>query len=364
MLRLPNPTPVSALAELVGGQAEGESGLLIEGASTLEKAQASDISFLGNPKYAEAAAASEAGCLLLPPAAKGIPGRAKSRIYVEDPQYAFSQVLWLIANAHPAALPSVSDKASVHYQAKLGPNIEIGAFSVVEKGCLIGEATSIGAQCYIGENVRIGRHCKIYPQVVIREGCVLGDRVIIHSGTVVGADGFGFSTDKKTGKHRKIPQLGNVIIGDDVELGANVTIDRATIGSTEIGPGSKIDNLVQLAHNVKIGRDCIIVSQAGVAGSSELGDRVILAGQAGVVGHIKLGDGAIIMAQTGVTSDVDKGAIMFGSPAKPRREAFKLQALYNKLPEIYEALKLVRQQLGVKTKESEPRENESRANHD
>ena len=239
----------------------------------------------------------------------------------------------------------IDAKASIHYEARLAAGVSVGAFSVIERKASVGENAKIGPQCFIGENAEIGRGCRLYPQVVIRENCVVGNGVIIHSGAVIGADGFGFTTERKTGKHRKIPQLGNVIIGDDVEVGANVAIDRATIGSTVVGAGTKIDNLVQLAHNVQVGKDCFLVSQSGVAGSSELGDRVILAGQAGVAGHLRVDDGAIIMAQAGIMADVEKNSLMFGSPAKPRFEAFRLQALYAKLPEIYETIKEIRKKL-------------------
>jgi UDP-3-O-[3-hydroxymyristoyl] glucosamine N-acyltransferase len=336
---------VAEIAALVGGKTQGEPSYLLEGAAELAEAGPRDISFLGNSKYTQEAQTSKAGCLLLAPSNREGPYNAPNRIFVEDPQYAFSQVLALIA-AQRSIPPAVLDgKAQIHYEAKLGPWVAVGPFTVIERGALIGEKTLIGPQCYIGENVHIGRHCCLYPQVVIRENCVIGDRVILHPGTVIGADGFGFSTDRKTGQHRKIPQLGNVIIGDDVEIGANVAIDRATIGSTVIGAGTKIDNLVQIAHNVRLGRDCLLVSQAGVAGSTFLEDKVILAGQAGLAGHLRIGEGAIVTAQTGVMSDIPKGQVVFGTPARPHREAFKLQALYAKLPEIYAALKGIREQL-------------------
>lgn len=346
---------VAELAELVGGRADGDLDAVLEGAAELHHAGPKDVSFLGNPKYAEAAAASGAGCLLLPEAAQGAACRAPARIYVSDPQYAFALVLGLIDSQRPKVAPVLDPKASIHYQARLGPGVAVGAFSVIERGALVGEGTLIGPQCYVGEGARVGRHCRLYPQAVLREGCVLGDRVIVHAGTVIGADGFGFSTDRKTGKHRKIPQIGNVVVGDDVEIGANVTIDRATVGSTRIGAGTKIDNLVQIAHNVQVGKDCLIVSQAGVAGSCVLGDRVILAGQAGLAGHLKVGDGAIVMAQTGVMADIDKGAVMFGYPARPRREAFKLQALYGRLPEIYEAVRGLCEKAGLPAPSASPR---------
>lgn len=343
---------VGELAALVSGKALGDSSHMIEGVAGLLEAGPSDVSFLGNPKYAAAAATSNAGCLFLPPTAAQAPGRCGNRILVEDPQYAFSLVLGLIESQRPKSPALIDAKASIHYAAKLGPGVSVGAFTVIESNVGVGEGTAIGPQCYIGENVRIGRHCKIYPQVVIREDCLVGDRAILHSGTVIGADGFGFSTDRRTGRHRKIPQLGNVVLKDDVEIGANVTIDRATTGSTEIGAGTKIDNLVQVGHNVKTGRDCLLVSQAGVAGSCLLGDRVILAGQAGVAGHLRLGEGAIVMAQAGVMSDVENGKVIFGSPARPHRESFKLQALYGRLPELFNAVKQIKAKLGIEDQEA------------
>ncbi len=340
-----NPLPkiekkLSELAQLVEGRLEGDGGFVVRGAAGLDAAGPQDVSFLGNPKYADAAARSAAGALFLPLSGGAeLSTQTKNRIFVEDPQYAFSLVLKLIEDARPKAAPVISTKAELHHSVKTGPNVAVGAFTVIERGAAIAEGTSVGPQCYIGENVKIGRFCKIYPQVVIREGCVIGDRVIIHSGTVIGSDGYGFSTDRKTGKHRKIPQLGNVVVGDDVEIQANVTIDRATVGSTVIGSGTKIDNLVQIGHNVQTGKDCLFVSQTGIAGSCVVGDRVITAGQAGIAGHLKLGDGCVIMAQSGIMADVEKGKIMFGSPARPHREAFKLQALYGRLPELFEAAK-------------------------
>ncbi len=323
------------IAQLVGGRLEGDPSLIIKGLGTLDDAGPEDISFLGNPKYLRAAADSKAACLLLP--SKGpYPSRlAPCRIYVEDPQYAFAKILLEIESRIPQSPALIDERAIIHPEARIDPHVSVGAFSMVERGASIGEYSTIFPQCYVGSHANIGRHCRIYPHVVIRENCVIGDGTIIHPGAVIGADGFGFSTDKKTGRHRKIPQIGNVVIEEDVEIGANTTIDRATIGSTIIGAGTKIDNLVQIAHNTRVGRNCIIVSQVGISGSVRIGDRVILAGQAGVAGHLKIGEDAIIMAQSGIMGDVEKGSVLFGSPARPRREALRLQALYSRLPELF-----------------------------
>jgi len=340
---------VAEIAQLVGGQAEGDTGRRIAGVAGLSEAGAQDLSFLGNMKYLAAAAATGAGCVLLPASARNVACAAKARIYVEDPQYAFALVLGLIESQRPKPAPVLDPRAHIHYQAKLGAGVSVGPFTVVERGAGIGEGTTVGAQCYIGENVRIGRRCLFYAQVTVRDNCVIGDRCILHPGVVIGSDGYGFSTDRRTGQHRKIPQLGNVVVQEDVEIGANATIDRGTIGSTVIGAGTKIDNLVQIGHNCRIGRGCLLVAQVGIAGSTTVGDRVILGGQVGIAGHLRIGDGAQIGAQSGIMADVDKGQVLFGYPARPHREAFKLQALYGRLPEMHAALKEIRRKLGLKS---------------
>lgn len=342
---------LAELAKLTQGELEGSPEFEITGANGLAEAGEKDASFLGNPKYAAQVASTKAGCVFLPKAAKGAVGPGpKNRIYVEDPQYAFSQLLGLIefeTAKRPAAL--IDKKAEVHYEAKLGPNVSVGAFTVLSARSYVGEGTILYPQVFVGANAVIGKGCKIYPQVVIRENCVIGDRVIIHSGTVIGSDGFGFSTDKKTGVHRKIPQIGNVVIEDDVEIGSNVSVDRATIGTTRIGAGTKIDNLVQIGHNVQIGKGCLIVSQVGISGSTKIGSYCVLAGQAGIIGHLNIGDGAVVTAQSGVINDVEPKAVIFGTPARPHREGMKLQALFGKLPEIYEIVKELKKKIGSET---------------
>jgi UDP-3-O-[3-hydroxymyristoyl] glucosamine N-acyltransferase len=334
------------LSQITSGELQGDGAWVVTGAAGLLDASPQDVSFLGNPKYAAQTGKSQAGCIFLPFSAKGTPMAAavKNRIYVEDPQWAFAQVLALIEKElQKKPLVILPDpKAQINPEARLSPNVFVGPFTVIERLAVVGEGSWISAQCYLGPQVKVGKGCKIYPQVVIRERCEIGDRVIIHSGTVIGADGFGFSTDKKTGNHRKIPQIGNVVIENDAEIGANVTIDRATVGTTRIGAGTKIDNLVQIGHNVQIGKNCLVVSQVGISGSTKIGNQVVLAGQAGIVGHVTIGDGAIITAQSGVMNDVEPKAVLFGSPARPHREGLKIQALLSKLPELYETIKTLK----------------------
>ena len=348
MKKLPRPLTVSEIARLVGGQAAGEVGHVVERVAEVTDAGLQDVASLHNMKYLAAAQASPAGCLLVPPQAQDAEFAAKAKVVVADPQAAFALLLGLIEAAGRSKTPAgISARASVNPYAVLGAGVHVGDFVVIEESARIGDGSVLMPHCYVGRNATIGRNCRLYPNVVLRDDCVLGDRVVVHPGAVIGADGFGFTTDRKTGRHTKIPQIGNVVIGDDVEIGANTTIDRATLGSTVVESGAQIDNLVQLGHNAKVGRDSVIVSQVGVAGSTIVGRNVILAGQAGIAGHLTIGDGAIVSAQTGVMSDVPPKTILFGTPGRPHREAFKLQALYGRLPELAARLKNIEKKLGL-----------------
>jgi UDP-3-O-[3-hydroxymyristoyl] glucosamine N-acyltransferase len=346
MKTLPKPLTIAQIAGLVGGEALGDVNHAVTGVADLADAGPSDAVFLENRKYTDLAATAPAGLLFTTPDLRDTPCAAKGKVVVAEPRAAFAFLVRMIDEAGKIKiLPTHSAKASIHGKAVLGPNVSIGDFTVIERGAAVGENTVIMPQVYIGVNAKVGRNCLIYPQVVIREDCVIGDGVIIHPGAVIGADGFGFLTDKKTGRHTKIPQIGNVIIEAGAEIGANVTIDRGAVGSTVIKSGTQIDNLVQIGHNAKLGRDCVVVSQTGIAGSTIVGNNVILAGQAGVAGHLTIGDGAIITAQTGVMSDVPAKSVLFGSPGRPHREAFKLQALFNRLPELFDKVKKLEKKL-------------------
>ncbi len=340
MKTLPTPLTIAQIAGLVGGEALGVLEHEISGVADLADAGPSDAVFLENRKYTALAATAPAGLLFTTPDLRDAAVAAKGKVVVAEPRAAFAFLVRMIDEAGKIKiLPTHSAKASIHGKAVLGPNVSIGDYCFIDRGAAIGENTVIMPQVYIGPNAKIGRNCLIYPRVVVRDDCVIGDGVIIHPGAVIGSDGFGFLTDRKTGKHTKIPQIGNVVIEAGCEIGANATIDRGAVGSTVVKAGTHIDNLVQLGHNVKIGRDCVLVSQTGVAGSTVVGNNVILAGQAGVAGHLSIGDGAIVTAQTGVMSDVPAKTVLFGSPGRPHREAFKLQALFGRLPELFDKVK-------------------------
>jgi len=318
---------LSEIAKLVNGRLIGNGRARIRGINGIKEAQEGELSFLANSKYAALAKQSKASAILVSAEVK-LPG--KNLIVVDNPSIAFAQVINEVLDIKKYAREGIHPTAVIADDAKLGKNVAIGAYAVIEAGASIGEDTVIDPGAYIGHETRLGSFCRIYPHVTIRERCVLGDRVIVHSGTVIGADGFGF--EETEGIHAKIPQVGTVEIGNDVEIGANAAIDRARFGKTIIGEGTKIDNLVQIAHNVKIGKNCIIVAQVGIAGSVEVQDKAILAGQAGVAGHLTIGEGAIVGAQSGVTKSVPAHTTVSGYPALPHLEARKLHANLKRLP--------------------------------
>ncbi len=298
---------VDDIVALVGGRYDGPSDRLIRGAATLQDATADHISFLGNPLYAPQLRTTKAGAVLVPNETDGSDPRF---IRVSKPHVALGKVVARWFNT-PALPRGISPLASISATATIGSNVTIGAFVT------------------IGDDVVIGDDTTIYPNVSIYHRCKIGKRCILHSGVVIGADGFGFASEG--GRHHKIPQIGSVRIEDDVEIGANSSVDRAALGETVIGEGTKIDNLVQIGHNVRIGKHCLIVSQVGIAGSTELGDSVVVAGQSGISGHLKIGNGAQISAAASVFHDVPDGTKVIGNPAIPFREYARRDVLLRRL---------------------------------
>ena len=324
---------LSEIAALVGGELVGDRNLVITGVAGIKEAQKGDITFLSNVKYLPFLRSCLASAVVAPMDLE-VPERALIRSH--DPSQAFTKIIGFFMPEQEPAAPGVHPTAVIGKDVRLGENVSIGPHAVIEDQAEIEKGTAIGAQCFVGRATRIGRDCRIYPNVTLRERLDIGDRVIIHSGTVIGSDGFGYETIE--GKHIKIPQSGSVTIEDDVEIGANVCVDRGRFQNTRISRGTKIDNLVQIAHNVVIGPDCLIVSQVGISGSTELGKNVIVAGQAGIVGHVHIGDEAVICARSGISKSVPEKTVVLGEPAKPIQEQKRLFALISKLPEMFKDL--------------------------
>jgi UDP-3-O-[3-hydroxymyristoyl] glucosamine N-acyltransferase len=327
------------LARLVGGKVTGDGTTVIRAVNGIREAGPGEITFLANTKYTPLLGSTRASAVIV---ADGTAAPIPT-LSVRNPDLAFGLVAAHLHGSGRRPPAGVHPTAVVATSATLGKNVTVGAGTVVEDGASIGDNAVLYPQVYVGADAAIGADALLYPQVVLREKCRIGARVIVHSGTVIGSDGFGYATDK--GVHHKIPQVGIVVIEDDVELGANVTIDRARFGRTVIGKGTKIDNLVQIGHNVVLGQGCLLVAQAGIAGSTRVGNYVVMAGQAGLIGHLDIGDRAIITAQTGVTKDVPPGGVMSGSPASDRRTHLKELAALSKLPEALQEIRRLRREI-------------------
>ena len=321
---------IREIASLINGTLSGDSNLDIHNVAKIEDAQTGDLTFLYLPSFEKYFATTKASAIIVKT------GFSKSRndityIEVESPEKSFFRILKKYFTPD-FPLNGIDPSAFIHPTAKLADNVAIGKNVVISSGCKIGANSKIFHNTVISENVSVGSDCLIHANVSIRENCVIGSSVIIHSGTVVGSDGFGYTPNDK-GEYEKIPQIGNVVIEDDVELGSNVSIDRAAMGSTIIKRGCKIDNLVQIAHNVILGEDTVISAQTGISGSTKIGKHCILAGQSGLVGHIEIGDNVVITAQSGVSKSILKPGYYLGSPAREMKIAQKINAHIHSLPE-------------------------------
>ncbi len=323
-------------AELIGGKIIGSENIFVSNISRIDEAQPGDLTFLYLPAYEKFFESTKASAIIVKP------GFNKTRddityIEVEKPNVAIQQII-IKYFKYDLPLEGIDPSASIHPSAKLGKNVSIGKNVVISDGCEIGDNTKIFHNTVLLKGSKVGSDCLIYQNVSIREFCVVGDRAIIHPGVVIGSDGFGFSPDEK-GVYHKIPQIGTVEIGNDVEIGANCTIDRAAIGKTKIGNGVKLDNLIQVAHNVSIGDNTVISAQTGISGSTKVGKNVILAGQVGVAGHIEITDGVIVGAQSGVSKSLTKPGKYFGYPAKDWGMALRLESHVRNLPKYVETIK-------------------------
>jgi len=334
------PLSLSEIAELLGGRIIGhDPAQLISGLAPLESAKSGEIAFVISRKYEKQAEKTRASALV---AGKPLEGNTRPIILVDDPAYAFSR---LLSHFHPPNPfeAAIHPRAVVAGDVSLGEGVSIAPLALIEAGVSIGSRVRIGAGVFVGEGSVIGDDSLIYPNVTIRERSRIGRRVILQSGVVIGSDGFGFAFHE--GRHHKIPQVGCVVIEDDVELGANVSVDRATLGETVIGRGTKVDNLVQVGHNVQIGHDTILVSQVGISGSVQIGHHATLAGQVGVAGHLSIGDQVVVGGQAGVTKDIATGQVVSGFPAMPHKEWLKVQAALRHLPELRKEVAALKEKL-------------------
>ncbi len=336
---------LSEVLALTGGKIlTGAPETTVSGVATLAEATPSDVSFLGNEKYFKDFIATKAGIVLVPPALPEYP-EGVAFIEVENPSLAFNAMVEHFMKAANDFVPGIAPSAVVDPTAKLNPDkVRVCAGAVIEAGAEIGDGSDIGPGCVIGKSAVLGKDCKLYARVVVRERCILGNKVVIQPGAVIGSDGFGFLLNKETGRYETVDQVGIVEIGDCVDIGANTTIDRARFGRTIIGEGCKIDNLVQIGHNVEVGKHTVIVSQSGIAGSTKLGSYVTVAAQVGIAGHISVGDQAVLAARTGVMSSLDGGQVYWGAPAAPYKEAAKQYAAIRKLPDAMKEMMALKKQ--------------------
>ena len=348
---------VRSLSEHIKGIVTGEGALEIGGAATLSDAVEGQVSFLANMKYMDQVVSSKASVIIVSDKFDIEKYRDKTFIQVSDPYFAFMQVVVMLHGhrEHPAV--GISEKADIHSTCEIATDVDIHAFVSIGAGTKIGKGTKIYANCTIGSDVVIGEDCILYPSVTIYEQCQLGDRVRLHASCVIGQDGFGYATHE--GRHNKIPQVGAVLIGNDVEMGASCTIDRGTLGNTEVGAGTKFSNSVTVGHNTKIGKGCLVVAQTGFAGSCHIGDYCVFGGQVGIVGHIKLGKGVTVGVKSCVYNDIEAGQTILGIPAINAMTSKRQLLLTAKLPEFKKKLRdldeAVRTALGKKQSKGKPK---------
>ncbi len=323
------------IARLLGGALEGDGDVVVDRPGKIEEGGEGALTFLGNPKYEVYAYSIRSSILLANKSFEPAkPVAASALIRVDDVYEAVRQLLEKFG-ASERSNGQVSERSFVHPSAKLGLNVSVGTYTVIEEGASIGNETILSPQVFIGKNVEIGNGCVLYPGVKVYHGCKIGDRCVLHANVVVGGDGFGFAP-QSDGSYRKIPQIGNVVIEDDVEIGANTTVDRATMNSTIIRTGAKLDNLIMVAHNAEVGENTVIAAQAGIAGSTKIGRQCRIGGQAGFVGHIDVADGTQVQAQSGIAAAIkEPNQAFYGSPAIAYKDYLKSYAVFKKLPDLY-----------------------------
>ena len=328
------------LAVAVGGTVEGNADVKITGAAAIQTAAQGDISFIANQRYLKYLATTKASALVLDLKTECT---AIPVIRHSNPYLAFALIIDLLYPDVPQLAPGIAATAVVEQDVTFDETVAIGPLCHIRSGTSIGKGTQLVSSVFVGRNVSVGGNSLFYPGVRIMDDCKIGNNVIIHSSAVIGSDGFGFAESE--GRFKKIKQIGWVEIEDDVEIGSNTSIDRGALGATRIGRGTKIDNLVQIAHNVEIGQNCIIVSQVGISGSTKIGNGVMLGGQVGIVGHVEIGDGVRIGAQSGVHKSIPAGKTVFGSPARDIMETKRIEGALVRLPELLKRVKKIEQKL-------------------
>ena len=330
---------VNEIAELIGGTVSGDGSRIIRSLASLDEAGADDLAFAVPPHIEAARAGAKAGALLLAPDTEGF---ACTVIFVEEPKAAFAKLL-TIFTPPIGHVVGISEEAHIGRGVKIGAGVTILPFAYIDDHAVIGEGVTVYPHAYVGQYTTIGDHTVIYPSATVREHCRVGAHCTIHSGAVIGADGFGFTTE--AGVHTKVPQVGGVVIEDDVEIGAHVGIDRATLGMTVIGKGTKIDNLVHIGHNCNIGANCLIVAQTGISGSTKVGHNVTFGGQVGTVGHINIGANSVYAARSGIIGDMPEGVFCAGFPVQPHAEWLRVQAAIRRLPEMVKKIKTLEKEI-------------------
>jgi len=337
----------SELAKLLGGTLHGEENREVNDVAALETAGPGDLTYAEGARLLERALASQAGCILAPEEF-ALPGR--TTIGVANPKLSFIRAAQLLCPPRRPA-PGVHASAVVAPDARIAADVAIGPYVVIESGAEVGSGTCLGAGVWMGEGAKIGSQCMLYPRVSVYPGARVGNRVILHCGVVIGSDGFGYVFAE--GRHEKFPQRGGVIVEDDVEIGSNSTVDRGSLGVTVIGQGTKIDNLVQIAHNVKVGRHCVIAAQTGISGSTEIGDYVVMGGQVGVADHVRIEQGAMIGGQAGIFGTIRKGAKVWGTPARTLDKLKQTHARIAGLPSLERRVKEIEEKLESRKQKAE-----------
>ncbi|MEY3348481.1 MAG: hypothetical protein RLY46_520 [Bacteroidota bacterium] len=341
------------IATHISGKIEGNENVSVNGFSKIEDGKEGDISFLANPKYEDHLYTTKASIVIVSNVLELKENVRPTLIKVSDPYASFAKLMRYYQNVLSTNLVGIEQPSFVHPSAKIGKDVYIAAFTYVGENAVIGDNVKLYPHTYLGTGATIGDNTILFAGVKIYHHCTIGKHVLIHAGTVIGSDGFGFAP-QSDGIYKKVPQLGNVIVEDHVEIGANVCIDRATMGSTTIKKGTKLDNLVQIAHNVEVGQNTVVAAQAGISGSTKIGNHVTIGGQAGIVGHIQIADGAKINGQSGVSKSIrEKDTIITGSPAFEFSSAMRANAIFRKLPDLDKKIKELENLIEILIKEKE-----------